>query len=187
MRPRRIVVATAAAFLVLSATAWAGGASLSMRGAYFFPKDEVFRDVYKSFPVFGAELHVPLSGPLGLVAGAEVFSRTGLLPLSEERTKLLIVPLSVGLRLQAVRGAVRPYLGAAGAWFFFHEENPIGEASESGPGFIAQTGLLIKIGGPVWLDLRADYRLATLTSDGDDPVKADIGGLAAGAGIAIRF
>ena len=175
------------AFAVLTGAAWGAGVSVTLKAGQLWPSDSVFREVYKSGTVFGGELAVPIAAGLHLWAGAEYFGKSGLLSLSEEVTKVRIIPVYVGLRCHFGKSAVRPYLGAAAAYFLFKEENPLGSVSESGIGFLGQAGLLIKVAGPVSVDLFGSYRACTLRTAEPDPVEAKIGGFTAGAGLVIRF
>ena len=187
MKRSSVAVVLVFVFAGLSGAAFAAGPSVTVKAGCFFPTDTVFREVYKSGPVFGGELTVPVAGALHLWAGADLFSKTGLLSVSEEKTKVRITPLYVGLRAQFGKKNTRPYIGAAAAYFLFHEENPLGTISDTGLGFIARTGLLARLAGAVWLDIFADYRACTVRTDGDDPLEAKLGGLSAGLGLAYRF
>jgi hypothetical protein len=175
------------AFAMVTGTAWGAGSSVTLKGANFWPSDGVFRNVYGSGLVFGGEFAVPIAGGLHLWAGAEYFGKSGLLTLSEEATKVRIIPVYLGLRYHFGKSAVRPYLGAAVAYFLFKEENPLGSVSKSGLGVLGQAGLLVKIAGPVSIDLYANYRACTLRTDGPDPVEAKIGGFSGGLGLVFRF
>jgi hypothetical protein len=127
------------------------------------------------------------AGPVQIWAGADIFSKTGLLSVSEEETKVRITPLYAGLRAEFGKTGLRPYVGAAAAYFLFREENPLGTVSENGLGFLTQAGVLARLGGSLWLDIFAGYRVCTLRTDGDDPLEAKVGGLSAGLGLAYRF
>jgi Outer membrane protein beta-barrel domain len=170
-----------------AAAASGTGPALGLRAGIFFPSDPVFREVYGNALSFAADLTIPLAGPVHIWAGAGLLSKTGLLTISEETSRLRIVPLFAGLRLQAVRKNVRPYLGVAAAYFLFHEENPLGEVSDNAFGFIGQAGVLARLGGPVWLDIFAGYRSATVRTEGDDPLEAKLGGFSAGLGLSFKF
>jgi hypothetical protein len=171
----------------MTTASWGAGVSLTLKAGQFFPSDSVFRDVYKSGTVFGGELAVPIAGGLHIWAGAEYFGKSGLLSISEEVTKVRIIPIYLGLRCHFGKSTVRPYLGAAAAYFLFKEENSLGSVSESGIGYLGQAGLLVKVAGPVSLDLYANYRACTLRTDEPDPVEAKIGGFSGGAGLVFRF
>lgn len=165
MRKRStIAIMIILAFAGLSRAAAGTGSAVTLRASYFFPSDDVFREVYGTSLSFAADLSVPLSGPLQLWAGAEFLNKAG--PISEEESKVRIVSPFTGLRLQFGQKSVRPYFGAAAAYFMFYEENPIGEADDNVLGLIAQAGLQAELGGPVWLDLFAGYRSATVRTDG---------------------
>ena len=163
------------------------GVTATLKGGYFAPSDSVFKDVYSGGLTFGADVTVPIGGVFRAWAGAELFSKTGLLTISEEETKVRIIPLYLGLRCEFGQGALRPYLGAAAAYFLFHEENLLGSVSDGGLGFLTQAGVLVRLGGPVWIDVHVGYRGCTLKSDGDDPVEAKLDGFSAGLGLAFRF
>ena len=186
IRPRTILV-FALILAGMRGASWGAGVSLTLKGGLFWPSDSVFREVYKSGTVFGGELAMPLTGGLHLWAGVEYLGKSGLLPVSEEVTKVRITPIYLGLRCHFGKSAVRPYLGAAAAYFMFKEENPLGSVSESGIGVLGQAGLLLKITGPISLDLYGNYRACTLKTDGADPLEAKIGGISAGLGLVLRF
>lgn len=184
--------ATIAVLLVLAVmglvrTAAAQGPTLTLKAGGFFPSDDIFREVYGSGLILGLDVSVPLTGVLDLWAGADYLGQSGLLPVSEEATTVRVVPVFAGLRARLGGKKVQPYLGAAAAYFLFHEENPIGSVSEGALGLVTQAGLLARLGGAVWIDLFAGYRAGTVSTDGDDPLEAKLGGLSAGLGLAYRF
>jgi hypothetical protein len=163
------------------------GTSITLKASYFFPSDSVFRQVYYSGPFFGADIAVPISGPLRLWAGAEIFSQTGQLSLTEEATKVRIVPLFAGLRVELDRSKLQPYIGAAAAYFFLHEENPLGTASEGGFGLISQAGVQSRLSRALRLDIFAGFRVCTVHAAGDDSLSANIGGFSFGLGLTYHF
>jgi hypothetical protein len=174
-------------FAGLAGAARADGTSLTLKAGLLFPSDALFREIYSGGPSFGAEVAVPVAGALQLWAGAELFGKTGVLTVSEEETKVRIIPLYAGLRAQFGKKGARPYIGAAAAYFLFHEENPLGTTSDGGLGLLAQAGVMARLGGAIWLDLFAGYRACTLRSDGADPLEAKLDGFSAGLGLAYRF
>jgi hypothetical protein len=179
-----VVLALAAS----SGVAWSAGVSLTLKGGYFFPTDSVFRDVYKGGLSFGADLAVPIAGPLHLWAGAEIFNKTGFLTISEEETKGRIIPIYAGLRLQFGKKSVNPYLGAAAAYFLFKEENPIGTISDNGLGWLGEMGLLVRLSDLVWIDIFGDYRARTMSvEDEEGPFEGKLDGVTAGLGLSFRF
>jgi len=173
--------------VLIAGSARAAGTSVTLKGGYFSPTDEIFRDVYGGGPSFGLEIAVPVAGILQAWAGAELFSKKGLTTESEEATEVRIVPLYAGLRCQFAGKSIRPYVGAAAGYFLIREENALGTASDGGIGFLGQTGLLIGLGPSLAVDVHAGYRACTVTTGGDDPVEAKLGGLSAGLGLSYRF
>lgn len=182
------IMALVLSLAVSSGVAWSAGVSLTLKSGYFFPTDSVFRDVYKGGLSFGADLAVPIAGPLCLWAGAELFSKTGLLTISEEETKGRITPIYAGLRLQFGKKSVKPYLGAAAAYFLFKENNPIGTISDNGLGWFGETGLLVRLSDLVWIDIFGNYRARTArVEDEEGPFEAKLDGISAGLGLSFRF
>ena len=187
MKKSIVTALFALVFTGSAGAAFGAGFTLTAKAGLFFPADKVFRDVYSGGPVFGVDIAIPVAGPVQIWAGADIFGKTGLLSVSEEETKVRITPLYAGLRAEFGKTGLRPYVGAAAAYFLFREENPLGTVSENGLGFLTQGGVLARLGGSLWLDIFAGYRACTLRTDGDDPLEAKIGGLSAGLGLAYRF
>ena len=175
------------AVLGLAGTARGADSSVTIKAGLFLPADKLFREIYSGGPSFGVDVAVPLAGPLHLWAGAELFGKRGLIPVSEEATRVRIVPLYAGLRAQFGHKGTRPYFGAAAGYFFLHEENPLGTADDGGLGFLSQAGIQARLAGAFWLDIFAGYRACTVRSDGDDPLEAKLGGFSTGLGLAYRF
>ena len=174
-------------FALGAGAAWGAGTTLTLKGGYFMPTDSVFKEVYSGGPVFGADVAVPIGGVLQVWGGADLFSKTGFTTLTEDETKVSIVPVYVGLRVEGGKKSLRPYLGAAAAYFLFSEKNVLGSISQSGFGYLAQVGVLTRLGGAVWLNVHAGYRGCTLRTDDPDPLEARLDGLSAGLGLSFRF
>ncbi len=187
MKRLSLVLSVVSALVLIAGSARAAGTSVTLKAGYFSPSDEIFRDVYGGGPAFGLEIAVPVAGVLQGWAGAELFSKKGLTTESEEATEVRIVPLFAGLRCQFAGKSIRPYAGAAAGYFLIREKNPLGTASDGGIGFLGQAGLLVGLGPSLALDVHAGYRVCTVTTEGDDPVEAKLGGLSAGLGLAYRF
>lgn len=182
----RLRAAVVAMGLVSGAgAAWGAETTLTLKGGYFFPSDSVFKEVYSGGPVFGADVAVPIAGVLQVWGGAELFGKTGSTTLTEDETKVSIVPVYLGLRIEGGKKGLRPYIGVAAAYFLFSEKNVLGSISERGFGYLAQAGLLARVGGPVWLNVHAGYRGCTLRTDDPDPVEAKLDGLNAGLGVVL--
>lgn len=175
------------ALVLFAGAAWGGGVTATLKGSYFLPTADVFRDVYSGGPAFGVEAAVPIGGVFQVWTGVEYFGKTGRTTVTEEETKVRVVPIHLGLRFEFGKKALHPYVGAAAAYFLLHEENALGTVSEGGLGFLAQAGFMARIGGAVWLDINAGYRGCTLTLEEPEPIEAKLDGISAGFGIAFRF
>jgi opacity protein-like surface antigen len=186
MRRKGSVFLIAAVALITSGTAWGGGFSLAVKAGYFLPADDVFKDVYKNGPVFGAELAISALQNLDIWAGAEIFSKTGTLTFTEEPTKIRIVPLTAGLRFRFSSGSVSPYLAAGGGLYLYNEENVLGTTSGSGFGFVGQGGVLIEVSNVIALDLHGRYGVCKVKPE-DIEESVDLGGFRAGAALVLRF
>ena len=187
MKDTARAAAAVLAIVGLAGAAWGAGVTATLKAGYFAPSDKVFRDVYSGGPVFGLDLAVPIGGVFKIWAGADLFSKNGHMTVTEDPTKVRIIPLYAGFRGEFGKKGLRPYLGAAAAYFLFHESNVLGTLNDGGLGFLGQAGLMGRIGGAVWLDLHAGYRACTLKTDGEDPLEAKLGGFNGGLGIAYRF
>ena len=175
-----------ATVLLMTGTAWSSGFSLALKGGYFWPMDEVFKEVYTNGPVFGGEIAVRLVGGLDFWAGADFFSKKGSLTFSEEETKVRIIPLHTGVRYRFSTSAVSPYLAAAAGYFLFKEESVIGTEEGNRFGFLGQAGILAGLSRAVALDVYVRYWASKIPIEGFDE-EADLSGIQAGLGLAIRF
>jgi hypothetical protein len=167
--------------------AWGAPAGVEFRAGHFSPASGDFRDVYKGGLAFGADFTVPLWKALGLWGGVDYFGKKGKLTYTEEETTIRILPVFLGLKLQAVSGVVRPYFAGAAGYFFYKEMNSIGTASGQRLGFLVQAGLLVRIKGPLALDLSGRMSSCTTKAEEPDVSAAKIGGFQGGLGISLDF
>jgi len=191
MTTKRMVMAAimTVALAGLAGPARGEGTSLTLKAVYFLPTGKVFRDTYSGGPAFGADLSVPIAGALRVWAGGEFFGKSGLLPVSEDPTKVRLIPLYAGLRVQSKGKKAQAYFGAAAAYVVFHEQNVLGTVNDGGLGWLTQAGVLARLGGSFWLDFQAGYRACTIRKDdgGEDALEAKLDGFSAGLGLAFRF
>ncbi len=183
---KKTVIAGFLAIVLLgwAGTAWGTGFSLTAKAGYFWPSDEIFREVYKGGPIFGGEFALTIVKGLDAWVGADFFSKTGELTFTEEDTKIRILPVYAGLRYRFTPSKASPYLAAAAGYFLFKEENIIGTVSEDAVGFIVQAGVVAKLSGILGLDVHARYSNCKTTVG---EVEAQIGGFTAGMGFIIDF
>jgi len=158
--------------------------SIELRVAYFQPSEAVFRDIYKAGITYGAEINLKLWKWLKFWIAADYYAKKGKLTLTEEETEIQILPLSGGLKLQFPGTRLNPYIGFGVGYFFYKESSPIGEISKGDIGYIGQGGCLLKLFGPLFIDLKIGYTYCEV-----EPVnvKADLGGIQGGIGIGLQF
>jgi hypothetical protein len=173
--------------LMLAGTGWVSAAQIEARAGFFLPASKDFREIYKNGLTFGVDITLPLSKSLCAWAGLDYFGREGKLSYTQEPTTLRITPLFVGIKLQGVQRLVNPYAAVAAGYFLYKETNAIGTASGGEFGVLAQTGLLIKLKGRVFLDIHGRYSSSRYNSGGTDPFTADLGGFQGGLGLAVRI
>jgi hypothetical protein len=173
--------------LALTGTAWSSAATVEVRAGYFFPASRDLRDVYKNGLTFGAEITVPAWKSLCAWVGLDYFGRNGKLTYTQETTTIRVIPFFAGLKLQSMSSSVRPYAAVAAGYFLFKETNIIGTVSGQKIGFLAQLGLLVKIKGPVSLDIHGRYASSKYKSEGPEPFTTELGGFQGGLGVAFRL
>ncbi len=159
--------------------------SLLARAGYFVPADATFREIYGRGAAWGGEFDAALSSRLVLWAGADYFSRAGLLLHTREKTTIRVVPLQAGLKVVLDVGpAVRAYAGAGPAWFQYRESNSIATLKKSALGFIGRLGFRVDAGQTFFFDFGGAYSLCRVNPAG---VEADLGGWLFSAGAGFRF
>jgi len=179
---RRILVVLFLGCLALPA---AGTASFGIKVSYFMPSEQVFKDIYGSGPMFGGEFGFSLSDRVGLWADGQYYSGTGKLTYTKEETKLTLVPIGAGVRVDLLtKGAARPYVGAGVRCYIYKETNVIGTAEANGVGFVGLVGVNLRLAKGIILDLRAAYSSCSLTPA---DFKINVGGIELGGGLAVEF
>lgn len=172
-------------FLVFSLCQIASAAiRAEIKTAYFSPKDEAFKDIYGGGPSLGAELGIKTGRFLGLWVCGEYFSKKGKMTFTEEETTLKIMPITAGLSVELNLGPFSPYAKLGIGFFRYEETNILGTVKKADIGYLGQLGLLWHIVGPVYVDLFGHYSSCEVKPL---EVKADLGGLRAGAGLGFQF
>jgi hypothetical protein len=160
------------------------GLVVQVNGSYFRPADQAFREIYGSAAVLGGEISLALIKGIHLWAGASYYSREGELTLTEEKTRLKIMPVYAGLKFQISGSNLSPYLAVGAGYFRYEETNPLGTLSKGDWGFVSQAGVSFRPIRPLILDVHAGYSYCKIK-----PVEleADLGGLTAGVGLGVEF
>lgn len=155
-----------------------------IKGAYFSPTDNAFKDIYGQGKTFGAEVGLKFNRFIGLWVSAENFSKKGKMTFTQEETTLKIMPLSAGLSFELGLGFVSPYAHLGVGYFHYEESNVLGQVKKNNVGYVGQIGLLIKTIGPLYLDLFGQYSSCKVKPL---ELEADLGGLKAGVGLGLQF
>ncbi|MCX7973450.1 MAG: hypothetical protein N3B16_03005, partial [Candidatus Aminicenantes bacterium] len=80
-----------------------------IKGAYFNPTDQAFKDIYGQGKTYGAEVGFKFNRFIGLWLSAETFSKKGKMTFTQEETTLKIMPVGFGLSLELGLGLISPY------------------------------------------------------------------------------
>jgi len=183
MRVRSIVLFCLAIFLV-SASAYADEFFVEVKGSYFRPTDQYFKDVYGNGVSYGGEIGFQASKWISVWAGGDYFTKKGTLTFTEEETELKIFPIYGGIRFRLTQTRISPYLGLGVGYFQYKETNPIGEIEKGDVGYIVQAGCLFKTTGGFFFDIKGSYSYCKVKPA---DLEADLGGFKAGIGLGFEF
>lgn len=188
---RRLIL-TAAMVFALMASSFADATS-KKQGTFEFSygkyqiADERFDEVYKKGgSIQGIILSSSLAFDFDFYAEIKAFYKTGTLTFTEEKTTLLLVPLSLGVRYVLPGNYVLPYAGGGADFYFYYENNPIATTMNIAKGYHLLAGIFLQFGknSPLRLSGRVKYTRVKTTEDG---IAIELGGFEYGAGIAISF
>ena len=172
------------AIIMFSTLSHAGTFFIEAKGNYFQPKDQAFKEIYGNGTSFGGEIGITLGKGIGIWAGGHYFSKKGKLTFTEEDTKIQITPLYAGLRYQLAKANIRPYVGFAVGYFRYKEANPIGTVKKGDVGYIGQVGIIFKVGGALFLDIKGSYSHCKVKPV---DIEANLGGFQGGIGLGLEF
>jgi len=149
--------------------------------------DERFKAVYKEGGALpGIALSSTLIAGFDFYAEIKAFYKTGTLTYTGEQTKLLLIPLSLGVRYVLPGDWVLPYAGGGADFYFYYENNPIATTMNIAKGYHLLGGLYLQFGknSPLRLNGRVKYtRIKTM----EEGVSVELGGLEYGVGLVIVF
>lgn len=144
--------------IVILLTTMAASASVGVKLTYFSPSDADFKSIYGSGLMFGLESSFALTRSLDIWLDGGYFAKTGKLSLTQEETKLTLIPIGAGLKYSfRMGGKLAPYLGAGARYYIYKESNVIGDVSKGGIGFVGRAGVLFSGIGKINFDLGLGY------------------------------
>jgi len=123
----------------------------------FSPSDDAFKSIYGSGFVAGLEGRIRVFDGLYFSLEGGLFRKTGALSVTQEETKLTIVPLdALAVYHFRLPGAFSPYVGAGGSLCLYTEKNPLGDVKDQGFGPAFCAGTTVRL-GRLGLDARLKY------------------------------
>jgi hypothetical protein len=161
------------------------GVRIEAKGSYFSSENSTFRDVYGGTPKLGLEAGIEVAKNISIWVGADYVHKAGKLTVTQDETKVTIIPLGAGARYEIPAGTKLQFHIAAGVQeVIFKEENVIGTVKTNAFGFIAAAGGVFRLTKAVGIDLFVGWSTCKMTNQGLD---FKVGGLDAGGGIEVRF
>jgi hypothetical protein len=151
------------------------------------PVGTLFNDIYgKGGGIRGLVLSSSLVWNVDMYLELKEMNRTGQLTFTEEKTTLVLIPISLGVRYVQPLGFFQPYLGVGIDFYLFYENNPIGTVFNyvRGSHILGGTYVQFHKSVPVLLNLRLKYTSA-MTTVNEREIK--LGGLEYGVGFALAF
>ncbi|MDD8025526.1 MAG: hypothetical protein PHI34_03350 [Acidobacteriota bacterium] len=171
--------------LCLLADSTLAGFRIELKGSYFQSENKIFREVYGSAFKPGLEVGLTIVKNLSIWAGVDYFQKSGGLTVTEEETKVWLMPVSAGLRYEIPAGEKLLLHVAAGVQeVFFKEDSSLGTTKKNALGFIVKGGLIFRLTSALGIDLFAGWSTSSM-KNGD--VEFKVGGLDLGGGLNIRF
>ncbi len=155
-----------------------------LKGGYFIPSEQAFREIYGSGMMFGGELAFKIWKSLDIWLDGNYLKRTGKQTYTQEKTELRIIPVAFGLRYRFISGITNLYLGLGACYFIFHESNVIGDVDKGGIGFKGKMGSFFSITRNLFFDLSVSYSYGKM-NPADFTI--NVGGIEAAAGIGFKF
>jgi len=172
-------------FFLLAGPALAGGVRVGARGSYFSSENSIFRDIYGGAAKFGLEGGYDISSSFSIWIGLDYLHRTGKLTLTQEKTQISLLPLSLGVRYEIPAGDKFLFqLGAGLQEVFFKEDSPIGAVKENALGLMVKGGALYQLNEKLGAGLFLSWSSCKMSREGVD---FRVGGLDLGAAVEFRF
>jgi outer membrane protein W len=193
---------------------FSGESFLELNGAYYYPTDKRFREVYSNAgAIWGVEFNTQAWKKLFVWGEVNYFSEEGktdldvqnvvngqtscdLSKIKRDHTHIKIVPLSLGLKYFLGHSPFRFYLGAGASAFYLnteaHSKHLVRKRTQWNMGGVFKSGFLFNLPRSFLIDIFADYYLMQthLHRSKDKKVivgEADLSGFAFGGGVGYAF
>lgn len=173
------------ALILVSGLAFAGNFAVEVRGQYFNPVDQDFKNIYGGGMMFGGKAIISVWKGLAVWVGADYFTKKGETTFTKEETTLRIIPVGIGLRYSRPLSPIfRIYGGLGLQYHSYSEKSELGDVSEGGIGILGEAGGIVNIVGGLFMDIFIDYSYCKFKPA---DFRINIGGLSAGVGLGIQF
>jgi hypothetical protein len=147
MRLKRLIIGGISLILLITIL-HAKEYRIEISGSYFIQSEKAFRDIYGPGILSGLDIGRRIWKDMELHLEVKYFySNKGKLTLTEEKTRVKLIPLGVSLRYIFLKKKINLYAGAGLTYTQFVEKNPIGTAKQSKPGFTVKIGGFKRIKG----------------------------------------
>jgi PKD repeat protein len=154
---------------------------------YFLPQDALFKNIYgQGEAIYGGRLGLHLWQGFYLWFSASQFKTIGKTTFSEDKTTLILTPLSVFLRCGISLGFFKPYAGIGYTYMGFKEESVIGTEKGNGRNLSLEAGFELKMSRHFLLDFGARFDQIKIKPEKVDE-EIDLGGLQAGVTLLVSF
>jgi tetratricopeptide (TPR) repeat protein len=158
---------------------------VEIKGNYFIPSDDDFKEFYGEGLMYGGEVSAGLAKYFSIWFGGNYFSKKGELTQTQEKTKLETYYFGGGLKLRFPVGISHFYLGGGVNFHQYKESTPIGDIKKSGVGYVGKVGWFIEVVKGLIIDLYGNYTYCKIKPKDLD--KINIGGIEAGIGLGFKF
>lgn len=149
--------------------------------------DQRFKDVYETGgAIRGILLSSALFYNFDFYTEIKAFYKVGQLTYTKEETKLLLVPVSLGVRFVFPSQIILPYVGLGGDVYFYYENNIIGTVLNMAKGYHVFGGAYLQLGKKIPLMLNVKLKYTTAKAKNND-LSLQLGGLEYGASLALSF
>lgn len=168
----------------ISGSAYTLEVTLKLKGSYFYPSEDAFKDIYGGGMMYGGEVTFRINKNIDFWLGSSYFSKQGKLTFTEEETTVKIIPAGGGVKYISSLGGINYYSGLGLNYYHYKESNPIGLAKKGGLGIVGKIGAYMKPAAGLIIDLFINYSYCKMQPA---DYKINIGGLETGVGIGYVF
>ncbi len=158
------LLAIIAATIFFSGLANAFNITAELKGGILLPSERAFGDIYgdEMIMMYGGEISIGIFGPLEAWLEGSYSLQKGKLSLTQEETKLKIIPTGAGLKFRFPVEELDFYVGVGLNYYRYEEYNPLGNVKENALGYIGKLGVSKKITGGLLIGFYIDYSYAKL-------------------------